>query len=58
LAVILVRPACTVLTAIQVDDKEIFKVCIEYFDFLGKSLYDEWYVYWNPILTTLIRSAA
>ena len=27
----------------QVEDKEIFKVCLEFFEVLGKSLYEEWY---------------
>ncbi len=26
---------------LQVDDKEVFRVCMEYFEFLGKSLYEE-----------------
>ena len=30
-----------ILLIAEVDDKEIFKVCMEYFEFLGKSLYEE-----------------
>ncbi len=47
-----VHTQCALLTSvlllfIQVDDKEIFKVCMEYFDFLGKSLYEEKFELFN-----------
>ncbi len=36
-----ITPLLIVFDWLQVDDKEVFRVCMEYFEFLGKSLYEE-----------------
>ena len=43
-----------VLLIAEVDDKEVFKICMEYFEFLGKSLYDERFVCHAPSACTCV----